>query len=127
MEPPLVRGSGARTRPGGGEAWSLTERIEALALAIERNLGYCLTKEVWEHYRDLVSFETPCYPTLLGKRSAAGKLVGGSTLADMHILAQKLILKQPKQFPIASDRLQLVEAVRAKETKSKPAPKQKAA
>jgi hypothetical protein len=119
LEPILVRGAGARTRPGGVEAWSLKERVVCLAGAIERNFGYDLTREAWERYRDLVDFETPDYSTLCGIRYANKKKVAGLTLAEMHELACRLILREPKRFPKSADRLQLVAAVRAKETTSK--------
>ncbi|MDX6450599.1 MAG: hypothetical protein QOH16_648 [Gaiellaceae bacterium] len=127
LEPVILRGSGARTRPGGGQAWSMAERVEALALAIERNHGYDLTKELWEHYRDIVSFETPTYPTLLGKREKNKKLVGGCDLTDMHVPARKLILRERDRFPIAAARLRLVAAVRTKEARRAAAKKRTAA
>lgn len=118
LEPILVRGAGARTRPGGAEAWTLKERVQRLARAIERNYGYDLTREAWERYRDLVDFETPDYSTLCGIRYANKKKVAGLTLAEMHGLARDLILREPERFPIAAARLQLVAAVRARETTS---------
>jgi hypothetical protein len=118
LEPILVRGSGSRKRPGGCEAWTLAERVEALAYAIERNHGYDVTKEAWHHYRDLVAFETPDYATLVESRKQPdGKMKSRYPLSKMHELARKLILREPERLPRSTRRIQLVDDVRTAEAK----------
>lgn len=124
LEPTLIRGSGSRTRPGSGEAWTDEECDEALAFALDMNHGYDVTKGAYEHYRDIVSHETPTYPTLLGKRYENNKLVGGVTLAARHERAKALILREPERFQNAAPRLQLVAEVQQSEQRSERVQKQ---
>jgi hypothetical protein len=117
LEPVLMRSWGARTRPGRGEQWSVEEAVEVFALSIERNHGYCPTKDQWEYFRDIVGFETPSYPTLASRHKDSGREPKMGHLDWFHALACEFILADPARFPRSTTRLELVAEVRAEEAR----------
>lgn len=90
----LVRRSGS---PALKADWSLEERSDALALAIEHNRGRRISNENYDDTREVIGSGLPSYVQLVGKRR------GGNVVswAELHRLAYELIDRHPDRYPQA--------------------------